>query len=140
MTSPSEAQETSGWIEPAFAIQRATEIELEPMTATNEAVDEGELDMRQHVLWTTPDNTTANGVWSCPPVRLTLVHPWHETFVVLAGRLTVTPEGGEPQEMGPGDLIVIPEGQVNAWEIHEQVTKVFVVHRADGLPDTSGAT
>jgi uncharacterized cupin superfamily protein len=130
------AQATSGWVEPTFRIQHACDVELVPMTPTNEAVDEGELDMRQQILWTTPDNTTANGVWSCPPVRLTLVHPWHETFVVVEGRLTVTPEGGEPREMGPGDLIVVPEGHVNEWVIHETVTKVFVVHRAEGLPDT----
>lgn len=121
-------------ITPRFVVTDALSLALAPMRPTNEAVQDGELDMRQHVFWTTPDNTSANGIWSCPPVSLTLLHPWDETFVVLAGRLTVTPQGGAPREMGPGDVIVIPEGMVNDWVIREKVTKMFVVHKKGGLP------
>jgi uncharacterized protein len=122
-------------VEPELRIVDPLTLELAPMAPTGEDVSDGELDMRQHVFWTTPDNTTANGIWSCPPVKLTLEHPWDETFVVLEGRLTVTPAGGEPRELAAGDAIVIPRGAVNDWEIHETVRKLFVVHRSEGLPD-----
>ena len=56
-------------VEPELRIVDPLTLELAPMTPTNEDVSEGELDMRQHVFWTTPDNTTANGIWSCPPVK-----------------------------------------------------------------------
>jgi len=55
--------------------------------------------------------------------------PWHydreETCYVLRGRFTVTPEGGEPQTFGRGDLITFPVGMSCTWEILEPVEKHY---------------
>jgi uncharacterized cupin superfamily protein len=107
---------------------------LDSYPPVREEVIEGDLDMRAAFLWVSEDRTAATGIWQCPPVKLSLVHPFDETFVVLSGRITVTPEGEEPKVMGPGDAIVLPHESVNVWEIHETVTKVFSVHLAPGLP------
>ena len=120
--------------ETAVSVVPVLEAELDSYPPVREEVIEGELDMRAAFLWMAEDRTAATGIWQCPPVKLSLVHPFDETFVVLSGRLTVTPEGGEPRELGPGDAIVLPYESVNVWEIHETVTKVFAVHRTPALP------
>lgn len=61
--------------------------------------------------------------------------PWHyektETCYVQRGRFIVTPDGGEPQTFGRGDLITFPAGLSCAWEILEPVEKHY---RFDDLP------
>jgi len=55
--------------------------------------------------------------------------PWHydvtETCYFLAGRVIVTPEGGEPVEMGEGDLVTFPAGLSCTWKILEPVRKHY---------------
>ncbi len=59
--------------------------------------------------------------------------PWsydrEETCYIVRGRFIVTPEGGEPQTFGRGDLITFPVGLKCTWKILKQVEK----HYAFGL-------
>jgi len=41
--------------------------------------------------------------------------------------LTVTPDGGKPTTLGPGDVAVFPRGWRGPWDLHEAVRKVYVV-------------
>ena len=38
---------------------------------------------------------------------------------LVAGRMTVTPDGGESTELGAGDMAVFPKGWSGSWDIHE---------------------
>ncbi len=64
-------------------------------------------------------------VWSKEPSTF----PWHyeceETCYFLAGRVSVTPDGGDPVNMGKGDLVTFPVGMSCTWEIHEAVEKQY---------------
>lgn len=55
--------------------------------------------------------------------------PWHydreETCYFLRGRVIVTPEGGEPQEFGRGDLVTFPAGMSCTWKVLEPVEKHY---------------
>ncbi|MDX1823084.1 MAG: cupin domain-containing protein [Thiohalomonadales bacterium] len=55
--------------------------------------------------------------------------PWQydqiETCYFLDGNVVVTPEGGEPVEMGSGDLVIFPKGMKCKWEIREDVKKHY---------------
>jgi uncharacterized cupin superfamily protein len=55
--------------------------------------------------------------------------PWSysskESCYILEGRVTVTPDGGEPVTFGAGDFVVFPEGMDCTWEIHEDVRKHY---------------
>ena len=51
----------------------------------------------------------------------------NEVIYVLSGRMTVTPEGGEPTEIGAGDVAVFALGWTGTWDIHETVRKVYSV-------------
>jgi hypothetical protein len=46
---------------------------------------------------------------------------------ILSGRMTVTADGGEPFEIGPGDTAVFPLGWTGTWQIHETIRKLYVI-------------
>lgn len=55
--------------------------------------------------------------------------PWEyiesETSYILEGRAIVTPEGGEPVEIGKGDLVTFPSELICVWKIIEPLRKRF---------------
>jgi uncharacterized cupin superfamily protein len=55
--------------------------------------------------------------------------PWSydtsETCYFLEGEVVVTPDGGEPVEMGKGDLVTFPAGLSCTWNIKKDVRKHY---------------
>ncbi|MBN3942720.1 MAG: cupin domain-containing protein [Nostoc sp.] len=55
--------------------------------------------------------------------------PWtydsQETCYFLEGNVLVTPDGGEPVQMGKGDLVIFPAGMSCTWEITRDVKKHY---------------
>ncbi len=55
--------------------------------------------------------------------------PWSydsaETCYFLEGDVVVTPEGGEPVQVGKGDLVTFPSGMSCTWEIRGAVKKHY---------------
>ena len=55
--------------------------------------------------------------------------PWSydssETCYFLEGDVVVTPEGGEPVQVGKGDLVTFPSGMSCTWEIRSPVKKHY---------------
>lgn len=55
--------------------------------------------------------------------------PWEydaeEICYVLEGRVTVTPEGGEVIEIGPGDLVTFPKGMRCTWRVDAPIRKHY---------------
>ena len=41
--------------------------------------------------------------------------------------MTVTPDGGQPQDIGPGGTAVFPRGWQGNWQIHETIRKLYVL-------------
>ena len=56
--------------------------------------------------------------------------PWSydesETCYFLAGDVVVTPEEGEPVEIGKGDLVTFPKGMTCTWKIRKDVKKHYI--------------
>ena len=76
-------------------------------------------------LW--KDGDQEAGIWECTagPSRWRLAT--HEVIQVVAGRMTVTVDGGEPVTLGPGDTAVFPRGWSGTWDIHETLRKVYAI-------------
>jgi uncharacterized cupin superfamily protein len=106
---------------------------LDPMPIPDEWVIDGKPEASAMLLWRSEDGKQANGIWECTPGTFTWMHT-DETATILAGRVTVTPEGGAPLELAAGDLAFFPEGTKSRWEIHETIRKSFHLHAAEGLP------
>jgi uncharacterized protein len=67
------------------------------------------------------------GVWECTPGPSRWTLEQNEFVHILSGRMTVTPDGGEASEIGPGDTAVFPRGWAGTWQIHETIRKLYVL-------------
>ena len=76
-------------------------------------------------LW--EDGDASAGVWECTPGPSRWLLDTHEVIHVVAGRMTVTPDGGEPTEIAVGDVAVFPKGWSGTWDIHEKLRKVYAI-------------
>ncbi|NEO87279.1 MAG: cupin domain-containing protein [Spirulina sp. SIO3F2] len=64
-------------------------------------------------------------IWEKEASKFDWYYDESETCYLLAGRVTVTPNGGEPVTFGVGDLVQFPVGMGCVWEIHEAVKKHY---------------
>ncbi len=64
-------------------------------------------------------------VWSKEESTFPWTYDQKETCYFLEGEVVVTPDGGEPVEMGQGDLVIFPAGMSCKWEIRLPVTKHY---------------
>ncbi len=55
--------------------------------------------------------------------------PWEydmeEVCLILEGKATITPDGGIPLTIGPGDLVTFPRGMKCRWEITDPIRKHY---------------
>ncbi|MEQ8291359.1 MAG: cupin domain-containing protein [Roseovarius sp.] len=82
------------------------------------------------LLWTSADGHTKIGVWECTPGRFTADRTAAGEYChIISGRATVSGPGGkgESRDIGPGDLLVLPQGWTGEWVIHEHMRKLFVI-------------
>ncbi len=76
-------------------------------------------------LWV--DGESSAGIWECAPGPSYWTLETHEVIHLVAGRMTVTPDGGEPTDIAAGDAAVFPRGWAGTWDIHETVRKVYAI-------------
>ncbi len=65
------------------------------------------------------------GVWEMTPGTATDDEA-DEVFVVLAGRATLTIDGGTPLELSPGATVQLTVGMRTLWVVHETLRKIYV--------------
>jgi len=102
----------------------AATAELEDWGPLEEATGE-EMTTSGLTLWKDGDQEV--GVWECTPGPSYWTLQTHEFVQILAGRMTVTPDGGEPTKIAAGDVAVFPRGWAGTWQIHETIPKVYVL-------------
>ena len=98
--------------------------ELEDWGPLEEATG-AEMLTRGVTLW--EDGEASAGVWECTPGPSRWLLETHEVIHLVAGRMTVTPDGGEPSEVRAGDVAVFPRGWAGTWDIHETLRKVYAI-------------
>jgi len=77
-----------------------------------------------------PQHLEQLGVTSWPTWECEVsTFPWHysrtEIGYFLEGEVTVTPEGGQPVQIGKGDLATFPAGMSCTWEAHQPIKKHY---------------
>ena len=80
-------------------------------------------------LWASADGSTSIGVWECTPGRFTADRTQGGEYChIISGRATVTnADGSGARDIGPGDLLVLPQGWTGEWMIHEHMRKLYVI-------------
>jgi uncharacterized protein len=90
----------------------------------------GDILVRGRVEFATGDRSIISGIWESDPgtsrwefsTRGEIVH-------ILAGRMRVAEDGGEPVELVAGSVAYFPIGWNGTWEIIEPVRKLYVVYK-----------
>ena len=113
--------------------QNVSQAKLDAFPVPADWIIEGDPQGSAAILWKSADGRQCNGIWECTPGTFDWIHT-DETAMLVAGRVTVTPEGGEPFEIAAGDVVFFPEGTKTRWQVHETVRKAFHLHAAEGLP------
>ena len=67
------------------------------------------------------------GIWEATPGRWRVVYEEWESCTLLEGRSVVTPDGGPPVTLGPGDTMILEPGFEGTWEVVETTRKSYVV-------------
>ncbi|MBN2716823.1 MAG: cupin domain-containing protein [Deltaproteobacteria bacterium] len=65
------------------------------------------------------------GIWTKEVSRFPWTYDATETCYFLEGEVVVTPEGGEPVQIGKGDLVTFPKGMSCTWDIRKPVRKHY---------------
>jgi uncharacterized cupin superfamily protein len=105
-------------------IAKAADAELEDWGPLDEATGE---EMATHGVELWVDGGSSAGIWQCAPGPSRWTLETNEVIYLVAGRMTVTPDGGEPAQIGVGDMAVFPKGWTGTWELHETVRKVYSI-------------
>ena len=68
------------------------------------------------------------GTWGCEASKFPWTYGSAETCYLLAGEVTVTPDGGEPVSFKAGDIVTFPAGMSCTWDVKVAVKKHFNFH------------
>ena len=68
------------------------------------------------------------GTWGCEASKFPWTYGSAETCYLLAGEVTVTPDGGEPVSFKAGDIVTFPAGMSCTWDMKVAVKKHFNFH------------
>jgi uncharacterized cupin superfamily protein len=119
------SQDTSGFI------RLPTAVDL-PLTTTAfikpEWIIEGEAREQGHILYNNEERNVQVGYWQCTAFRETIVFPYDELGIVLAGRLQLADEGGRSAIFEPGQMFFIPRGRVTTWHILEYFRQYYMIY------------
>ncbi|MEH2268855.1 MAG: cupin domain-containing protein [Nostoc sp.] len=65
------------------------------------------------------------GIWKKEVSKFPWTYDSQETCYFLEGDVVVTPDGGQPVQIGKGDLVIFPAGMSCIWEITRDVMKHY---------------
>jgi uncharacterized cupin superfamily protein len=102
---------------------------MEPITADLDGwtVVEGTPSMKTWVLHTSEDGSMISGYWEATPGTYHATYTEYEFVHMMQGKLTITPDGGTPVVLGPGDAFVVEAGFKGLWKIEETIRKHFAI-------------
>ncbi|MEU1039285.1 cupin domain-containing protein [Streptomyces sp. NPDC005551] len=110
---------------PSFAVH-IPDAELEPEPLDPAQIVSGTPVVTGKVLWESADGKQQRGIWQMTPGVATDTEA-DELFVVVSGRATIEVENGDVLEVGPGDAVVLREGDRTVWTVHETLRKAYHV-------------
>ena len=83
------------------------------------------------ILYLVDDTNRQAGVWECSPGAFASNHVGYvECMHIVDGEAELRGEDGTVWKVGPGTLLVIPDGWIGTWHISRTITKSFAIFRA----------
>jgi uncharacterized cupin superfamily protein len=66
-------------------------------------------------------------IWDCPVSEFRLdFDNKNERAYLLEGEIVVTPDGGEPVTLIPGDYVIFPDGLKSIWQVTKTLKKHYL--------------
>ena len=90
-------------------------------------VTDGTPSMKTWVQHTSHDGSMISGTWEATPGSYHATYSAYEFVHIMEGEITITPDGGTPVHVGPGDAFVIEANFKGTWKIEKAVRKHFCV-------------
>ncbi|MFE6282218.1 cupin domain-containing protein [Streptomyces sp. NPDC057877] len=110
----------------SFAL-RIPDLALTPEPLDPAQIVSGTPEVTGKVVWESADGRQVRGVWQITPGVVTDTEA-DELFVVVSGSATIEVEGGPTLTVGPGDLVVLREGDRTTWTVHETLRKAYAIN------------
>ncbi|MBG0831370.1 cupin domain-containing protein [Planomonospora sp. ID67723] len=101
--------------------------DLEPDPLHPDQIVSGVPQVSGKTLWESADGRQIRGIWQITPGVVTDTEA-DELFVVISGRATIEIEDGPTLQVGPGDLVVLREGDRTTWTVHETLRKAYSIN------------
>nr|WP_246317631.1 cupin domain-containing protein [Hyphomicrobium methylovorum] len=86
--------------------------------------------MKTWILHKAADGSMISGIWEAMPGTYHTTYDKYEFVHLISGRITITPDGGQPIEFNPGDAFAVEAGFTGTWVITEPVRKHFAIRLA----------
>lgn len=83
---------------------------------------------REWYAWRNPDRRFSTGVWERDPETGGFDRTYHEIACLIEGDVEVETVDGRVLAVGPGDVLVTPEGSSGVWRAKNHVRKFWAVH------------
>lgn len=101
----------------------------EPMTTDLDGwvKTEGTPSMKTWVQHTSADGSVISGTWAATPGSWHATYKFYEFVHLIEGRIIITPDGGAPVTLTPGDAFVVEPGFTGTWKVEEPVLKHFCI-------------
>ena len=88
---------------------------------------DGNPTMKTWIEYTSEDGSMISGWWSATPGTYHATYAAPEFVHVIEGEITITPDGGQPVKIGPGDAFVVEADFKGTWVIEKEVFKHFTI-------------
>ncbi len=83
--------------------------------------------MRYWIQHTSLDGTVISGTWEATKGTWHASYQFYEFVHLIEGRITITPDGGEPVTVSAGDAFAVEATFKGTWTIEEPVRKHFAI-------------
>lgn len=93
-------------------------------------IESGQPQGRGMVVTQAPDGQSLCGQWEVTPGKFRWEYDCDEYIYLLAGKVAISVDGGEPFTMTAGDTAYFPRGSIAVWDVKETVRKVFFHQKA----------
>ncbi len=88
---------------------------------------DGNPTMKTWVEYTSEDGSMISGWWAATPGTYHATYAAPEFVHMIEGEITITPDGGQPVKIGPGDAFVVEADFKGTWVIEKDVFKHFTI-------------
>jgi uncharacterized cupin superfamily protein len=79
-------------------------------------------------LFTSENGPFTTGFWEREPDTWSFERPYDEVALILSGSADVETDDGQMLPVGPGDVLITPEGSRGTWHIHETIVKFYAIY------------